>query len=193
MVFLAVPRTASTAITASIEAAFPASETLGQHRMPLPERCRSGEYFIFAGARNPYSRVVSHYQYRHRCYPLGVGLWTFREYVHNLVRNRLNWWNMNQDPPAVNWVAGTGCTHHVRFEHLQNDWADLPPWQETGFVPKLKMRNANPGTYNWRLFYTKDLAQMIYRHQLADFEHFGYDRDSWQHEYARQRAINRAA
>lgn len=186
LIFLAVPRTASTAITRSIEKAFPDCEKFGQHRMQIPGHYPQDRYFVFAGARNPYARVVSHYLHRFRTHPLSVGLWTFTEYVQNMVRNRLRWWGLSGDPPAVKWVQGTGCTHFIRYEQLEADWAALPAWQDLDTVPRLMKANANPEKYDWRHFYTQDLARKVYDHQRADFDFFGYEKDEWRPAFARQ-------
>ena len=180
LIFLAVPRTASRAITQAIETAFPDCEKRGHHTMTVPEQYRTEVYFKFSSVRNPYSRTVSHYLYRHRNHLNSVGFWTFHEYVHNLVRNRLPWWQLNNDPPAVKWLRGTGCKQLIRFEYLAQDWAALPVWQQTGFTPELKPLNRNPsGAANWRLFYTQELADKVYYHQQADFDQFGYAKNSW--------------
>jgi len=109
-----------------------------------------------------------------------VGHWTVKEDADNLVKERLNWWGLAGDPPAVKWVKGTARVHFIRYEHLQSDWAELPPWKEAGFVPELVKRNVNPGSYDWRRYYTEELADKVYHHQKADFDHFDYDRESWQ-------------
>ena len=179
LVYLAVPRTASTAITATLKQAFPDCVVLAQHRTDVPERYRRGDYFIFASVRNPYQRMVSHYLHRRCVHPASVGHWTFAEYVRNLSRQRMPWWGLANDPSADAWLQRSGCRRVIHYERLQEEWAALPVWREAKVVPPLLRNNAATEPYDWRLFYTDALARQVYLFHRPDFEVYGYARDSW--------------
>lgn len=180
LIYLAVPRTASTSISRAILDAFPDSLKLGHHRMRIPTEYKQQDYFIFAGVRNPYARMVSHYLHRHRLYARSVGHWTFYEYVDHLVNDRLYLFGLNDDPPAAKWLEHTNYSSVLRFESLSQDWSALPPWESAGFIPLLHKRNANLiPSRNWQYMYTQEIADAVLNHQEADFQQFDYHPDSW--------------
>ena len=180
LIYLAVPRTASRTITHALFMGLPGCVKYGHHRMHIPEEYSQSDYFIFASVRNPYERMVSHYLHRNRHHVKSVGHWTFCEYIEQLSRNRLHWWGLAADPPAVSWLESTGCSHVMRFESLTSDWAALPVWKNVHKIPKLRKRNSSSrAERDWRHFYTRELAHVVFEHQRADFEIYGYDPDSW--------------
>ncbi|NOZ06604.1 MAG: glycosyltransferase [Chloroflexi bacterium] len=63
----------------------------------------------------------------------------------------------------------------LRFENLPDEFYRLP--FVDGSVPFEKI-NANL-PYDWRSFYTQEIADMVYAWARKDFELYGYDRDSW--------------
>nr|WP_219722778.1 sulfotransferase family 2 domain-containing protein [Halioglobus japonicus] len=184
-VYLAVPRTASTAISHSLQRAFPGSVNMGQHRMNIPVECTKGDYTIIAGVRNPYQRMASHYLHRRDSHPRSVWHWTFHEYIAQLEKHCLHWWGLADDPPACSWLRDIEVSHLLRYESLEQQWNELSLWQRVGFIPRLLHRNANSANRNsWHALYTRELADRVFHLQREDFEQHGYHQDSWRRNYA---------
>ncbi len=182
-VFLGVPRTGSTAMHAALKQLSGKSwKYYGKHLMAIPEECMS--YFTFACVRNPYSRELSHYLYRHTTkgnalFPW-VKNWTFQKYIR---------WSTNPagsleryaDMPQSTHLAGKRMDRVLRFECLPQAFNTLP------FVPKgfaLQRQNARLSRQRvpWQTHYTEESAALVHGWAAKDFTSYGYDKDSWRHE-----------
>jgi hypothetical protein len=175
-VFIAVPRTASVAMSNALMG-LPGSITVpgDRHRNAVPPECRG--YYTFACVRNPYAREWSHYCYLQRNRPPSqlkaiVKRLGFARYVcEHAGGGFLEWF----DPPQSRFLEGLRLDAVLRFEELPGCFGQLP------FVPEghLLRRENGASRGDWRSRYGQEVAELVYRWAEADFTRYGYDRRSW--------------
>lgn len=176
MVFLAIPRTGSFSITQTMTEHCQDLVKFGHHRMDVPRQYLFQGFYVWAVARNPYARMLSHYRHRARCHPRKVGPMTFRQFVERTSAETWSELNMMNDPPAVRWPLPkiAPVVNWFRYECLEEEWKRLPFWR--GEAPPL--HHINQSISNWG-FYDQELADKVFRYYGPDFDRFGYDRESW--------------
>lgn len=143
-----------------------------------PERW--AKKFTFAFVRNPWDKVVSHYQYRIETNQteMGDGSLGFKEWVTLAYGER--------DPryyngprwfmPQVDWISdadGTRLVNFVgRFERLEADFDYVREQIGTGSpLPHMKASSRGP----YQDYYDDETREIIRRSFAPDLEAFGYD------------------
>jgi len=176
-ILLEIPRTASRSLRFTlVPIAGPSYQEMKRHYMVIPKDC--AHYYTFVCVRNPYSREVSHYLYRltnkkNNMFQY-VSEWSFEEYVK---------WATNPVAPPVEThdkpqnvhLAGKRIDRLLYIENLLEGFYQLP-FVDPGI--RLQKVGINP-RYDWRSFYTQEIADMVYDWSKSDFELYGYDPDSW--------------
>lgn len=168
----------------------------GLHRMTIP--VRAADYFTFCFARNPYARLYSHYcccwgqrrpWWQQRWWAGRVTTIDYADYLRKLQQTALGGSCGAKYQPTVRGYTGPARLDAVlRYEDLPAAWLSLAthiPGIERIELPRKGCCLAT----NWRSVYTPELAEMVYDIARADFDEFGYDRDSWQVPVATERAI----
>jgi hypothetical protein len=149
--------------------------------MNVPERARG--YFAFCCVRNPYARLYSHYcccwGKRHRFWAGRVKVRSFGEYLETLSKGRLGGSCGSKYQLTVRGYTGENRIDTVvRYEDLPdslNSLTDRVPGLEHLTLPRRGCHLSG----DWREIYTADLAELVYDLARADFDEFGYQRDSW--------------
>ena len=174
-IYIAVSKTASRSIHTFLEDAFGAIDTKkGQHThhdsSVLPG------YFVFASARNPYSRMVSlwaHIQKKTK------GAWTkhemyglpFDEFTKRAHEKGREWHQLQVDGCNFSTVHQV-----VRFETLLEDMKALPFMKE-GDLSKFPFVGKGPHD-EWRGYYKDDgIIRNVYEWAKTDFDTLGYSDD----------------
>jgi len=178
-VFLGIPRTGTTSMYVALRSvAGPGAIYTGKHDMKIPQQYR--KFFTIAFTRNPYSREVSHYLYRHTkpanaLYPW-VKDWGFAKYIR---------WSTSREIPPHDFHDKPVSTHlHsvrvdmlLRFEDLPDAFYKIPIVKKTGV--SLPNRNACLKSKPWQPFYTAAIARRVAEWAAQDFKLYGYGLRSW--------------
>lgn len=74
----------------------------------------------------------------------------------------------------------------LRVENLLEDYSKIPFIRNSEFFKTGKLNeilnlkhNKTLYNYNWKDFYDKDVADLVYYNNIVFFDSFGYDRNSW--------------
>jgi len=173
-VYLGIPRTANRATHFALLQLPGAIQHSHLHEMEIPDQCKS--YFTFCCVRNPYQRFLSWYRWRSIPHPWGqtVKDWTFAEYVERVGNRELG-------PMTVRGFTQNNRLDHVyRFEDLP---LSLQSIDRIRGIESVKLEVCGQKlSRHWQQFFDQRLADRVYRICQADFEEFGYDRDSWRME-----------
>lgn len=144
-------------------------------------------YFSFVFVRNPFERVVSTYK---NMYKKQKRQWsTFKTYLFGYFKKDKGFaYFVKKGPVHISdkWADTHLISQHIlvygkdgkpyvdfigRFENLSVEWKKL---QDKIDLPELPFRNQTEKD-DWRDYYTKELAQLVYTRYQRDFEVFGYD------------------
>lgn len=144
-------------------------------------------YFSFAFVRNPFERVVSTYK---NMYNRPQYEWTtFKTYFFGYFEKDKGFdYFVKKGPVRISdkWADTHLISQHLlvyddngksfvdfigRFENLTSDWQIV---SDKVNLPELPQRNQTEQD-DWRAYYTKELAQMVYERYRKDFEMFGYE------------------
>jgi hypothetical protein len=151
--------------------------------MTIPAKAR--DYFTFCCVRNPYQRLYSHYcccwGKRRRSWAGRVRVKSFAEYLDVLAAGALGGSCGSKYRATVRGFTGDNRLDAVlRYENLPNEFAALA--NQTGIaafagltLPRRGCRLAG----DWATQYDERLASRVYEIARADFDEFGYDRESW--------------
>lgn len=144
-------------------------------------------YFSFAFVRNPFERVVSTYK---DMYQKPDRHWTtFKTYFFGYFKKDKGFdYFVRKGPLRISdkWADTHLISQHIlvyckneqpyvdfigRFENLSEDWKLL---QGKVDLPELPIRNQTKAS-DWRDYYTKELAHLVYKRYQKDIETFGYE------------------
>ncbi|RIK81726.1 MAG: hypothetical protein DCC68_07835 [Planctomycetota bacterium] len=184
LVFLGIPRTASRAMHAALKKLPGARQPWGGlHRMTVPANAR--DYFTFCCARNPYPRLYSHYcccwGKRRRWWAGRVRVTSFAEYLEALAAGTLGGSCGSKYRATVRGFTGDNRLDAVvRYEDLPQGLIALA--QRAGIAELANLSLPRRGcclASDWVRQYDQQLADRVYEIARADFEEFGYDRESW--------------
>lgn len=181
-VYIATPRTGSTSLYQALKQAAGA-ECLpyGQAPSPCYERDVNGfhdpfvvpelkEFFVFASFRNPYSRIVSHYQFAiadsgHRLHGLAAS-GDFPHYVQVAIAGGL----------LATQMRFIGDTRLDAKVYQEGDLADqinlLPPFLSLRLV--VDRTNVSNGAWPWYAHYDEATIQRVAQWAEEDFRLLGY-------------------
>jgi hypothetical protein len=153
----------------------------GLHRMNIPQPAR--EFFTFCCVRNPYQRLYSHYcccwGKRHRFWAGRVRVRSFREYLETLAVGGLGGSCGSKYRLTVRGYTGENRLDAVvRYEDLPSSLAALA--RHVAGIDALALpRRGCFLSGDWRQAYSDELADLVYELARADFDEFGYRRESW--------------
>ena len=179
-IYLAVPKTASTALYTALEpfgarivpyrpAPHPGYERdfTGFHESAVPPELQG--YFTFATVRNPFARAVSAYVYAktyptHRLYGLAIAL-TFDEFLLVTMRKRL--------ATQCEFIADTRLDAIIRCEDDIGSQLSAMPFSG-GQLIAVDRLNASRYHRPWKEYYTPESVAMVREWAAEDFVRFGY-------------------
>jgi hypothetical protein len=195
LIFFEVPRTSSNSITQALTALDPTSPTVirraetkslvDYHLFHIPDS-KSESYNLIAAHRNPYERLWSHWKFRN-------------QYGNPTIFKSISWETYVKwacDPKLVPEIQGAmfdipitemfDCDRvnfWINFESLNESWSDLSEFLQVDLPPlQHKQRSLNLGGF--RDAYDESLAQLVAERFTADFERFGYSKQSWKQTLA---------
>ena len=198
LVYLEMPKVASSSILFTI------SQYYGVKLNPLRIRQENlwhiqrgklkknqANYYKFTFIRNPFDRLVSsyrdkiinqdkkkipyHYNAPHFSIPENASFADFVKIIVDIPDSMADRHFKSQyatlydkNRLLVDWIG--------RFEHLGSDWAELA--EKYNFKPDLFHQNSSHNVENihqdYRLYYTKELAHMVYKRYQKDVDLLGY-------------------
>lgn len=133
------------------------------------------EYSLVVTVRNPYSRFFSDFRHNRMDIPTEEQFRTYLEYEVYKKKNQNCYGFLEREPD-----------YPVRLENLFEDYSSIPFLKNSELYTSGKLLemcgkkvNQNKKPLNWRDFYTKNLADMVYYSCQNYFEIFGYEKDSW--------------
>jgi glycosyltransferase involved in cell wall biosynthesis len=193
LLFLEVPRTGSHSVTEALVKLDPFAPTQMDrvakgpmhqyHMFQIPEAV-DDSYTIVATHRNPYSRIWSHWKYRH-------------ERGNPKIFTRIDW------PSYARWACSlpisekiTGAINEtpitrmpntdkvdfwLRYENLAESWQALG--DQMGIcLPRLRHINQSTRSNSWSTDFNEQTAKMLADYYTEDFAAFDYAKDSWKSE-----------
>lgn len=136
------------------------------------------EYKLLASVRNPYSRMVSSYKMNN---VKNFSKDKFRDYLEDVFYGR-----RDNELECISLIKRKP-DYFVRMEHMFEDYSKIPFIIKSDFYKSGKLKeftevkvNPNPEKYtDWREFYSKESADIVYYNMVRYFETFGYDKNSW--------------
>lgn len=190
LVFLEVPRTASRSVSEALARLDPDAPTsrarrqngaaVDYHRFQV-DAVYLDDYCVVAAHRNPYHRLWSHWKHR-------------RNHGNPEIFKTIAWpryveWACN--PSAVPGIQGANhempiaemfdcrsIDFWLSYEELERSWRELA--MQYGLpLPELGSINRSETKYSFNDAYDGELAKLVETRFAADFELFGYSRDSW--------------
>ncbi len=193
LLFLEVPRTASNSVTDALVKLDPFSPTQRErlrkgpmydyHAFRIPAEV-DDTYTVVATSRNPYTRIWSHWKYRHvngnPAVFTGMDCPTYLSWACGLDVDVEIAGAMRELPIAE--MTGTDRVDHwLRYESLEESWAELAERTRIR-LPRLRHLNRSTGVGDWSRAYDEERATMLADRYAKDFERFGYDPESWRPE-----------
>jgi hypothetical protein len=177
LLFLHIPKTAGTSITAWLDLNFKRihiSSTADHPHLSLStlKEATTKSFISFTVIRNPWDRAVSAYFY----FKSRLGDVTFDEFVSNITdfSNRIpdNMLLRNQ----TEWIDSY-IDHILKFENLENDFSVIQNYiNNHDFLPRENIRNQSNALENlpYQKYYTNTTRKMIEDIYKRDILKFGY-------------------
>jgi hypothetical protein len=191
ILFFEVPRTASRSITGALTRLDPRSPTavvravkrnmFGYHEYDADAVRKYSNYRLIAVHRNPYDRILSHYNYRHtHGNPDILKTLEFSDYVGWVCNpaSRLDIKETLIDMPITEMLPVECVDYWLDFEKLNEGWQSLGETLQIPLPPLIK-RNASLQCVEPGNAYDSSLSLKIYKRFRSDFEQFGYSPGSW--------------
>ena len=133
-------------------------------------------YDLISTTRNPYSRVVSMFEYFRPKDREGKKFETFQEYVYEYKKM-----------PIKPYFDKRVPDYFIRQENLYEDYIKIPFIRDSklntcGILEELcsrKMNEGPPKFKTYKEYYNQELADIIYLNYKEYFDHINYDKDSW--------------
>ena len=138
--------------------------------------------FTFSIVRNPYSKVVSHYNYRVKTNqtnmntePMDINEWIKRSYGD---KEPQYYDNPLMFAPCYEWLSINGdlvVGKIIKLEELNAHWEQLCLDLGVAYTPPLVKNKTNMGSASGALeILNNESIKIIDNHFQKDFEHFGY-------------------
>ncbi len=189
-VFLEVPRTGSRAVTNALTELDQAAPTavarrkfgssFEYHDFRVPAELAEA-FFVFAAHRNPYSRLWSFWNHRHRSgNPAIFKRVSWERYVDWVCEPSSvpEIQGANRDRPISEMFDCEAVDFWLCFETLDRSWTELGERLNLE-LPPLQRRNASRQSGSFRSAFDAALADRVADRFSADFDRFHYERDSW--------------
>ena len=139
-----------------------------------------GSYYVFTVVRNPYARLASAFNRASQRYAGQQGFGSFEEFVNTQLilpeYNRISKFQGHLETQTSYLKNESGnfdsITKIFKFETLEecyNKILDIYPG-----VPKLHS-NASPEDYDYKTYYTDDIANTVFNFYKDDFVNFDYN------------------
>jgi len=133
-------------------------------------------YDLISTTRNPYSRVVSMFEYFRPQDKEGKKFETFEEFVYQYKKL-----------PVKPYFTQRVPDYFIRQENLYEDYIKIPFVRDSklntcGILEELcgrKMNESSPKLKTYKEYYNQELADIIYLNYKEYFDHLNYDKDSW--------------
>lgn len=136
-------------------------------------------YYVFSVVRNPYSRIVSAFNRALQRYAGQSGFDSFENFVETQLvlpeYQRISKFQGHLETQTSYLKNNDGNLDSIKkifkFENLEECYAKI-----TEIYPNVPFlhANASPEEYNYKTFYTDDLANKVYAFYKDDFDNFGY-------------------
>ena len=132
-------------------------------------------YQFICTTRNPYARLLSFYgdmpYFNRSDFEKSLELHLFANHLHTEIIEIFN----KRKPDII-----------IKFESLYEDLMKIPFIRNSSYIKSEKFTqlfNSKPHyrgfDYDWKDYYDKDLADLVYYNSLPLFDVFGYEKDSW--------------
>ena len=193
IVYLEVPRTGSRSVTVALTAFDPESPTAlarsesgtayQYHDFRVPSELLR-DYCVIAAHRNPYSRLWSYWNHRHKSgNPDVLKTISWRRYVDwACVPDSVpELKGANRDLPISEMFDCDKVDFWLCFETFQKSWDELAEHLEVK-LPELKQTNSSNSVEGLQQAYDEALAERVYQRFRKDFVRFGYAADSWKRQ-----------
>lgn len=196
LIYIELPKVACTSIKATIGQDYGITMTEDKHLGDsplwhkeigkLPPHLKG--FFKFSFVRDPFSRLVSCYMekvvnkrqtgeaFRASAFQTLPTSINFEEFVRRTTKIPDRWANhhfksqysilFQRGQPLLDWVG--------RFESLQDDWERLASRFDLNRELESHLVTRGSLYEDHRSFYTKELAELVYKRYRRDFEAFGY-------------------
>jgi len=132
------------------------------------------EYFKFVFVRNPYSRVVSEYFWRHRMKTDKINPVHFSKWLRSFYKEL----DMDHKLPQVDYIYLDGkiqVDFVGRVENMNDDFSKILKHIGMNESISLPKDNVTKKTIDKKLLLTKENKEFIYSIYKKDFEQFNYD------------------
>lgn len=190
LVFLEVPRTASRSVSDALARLDPEAPTararrrngaaVDYHKVQV-DAVYLDNYCVVASHRNPYHRLWSHWKHRHKngnpeifkaiAWPRYVE-WACCPSAVPEIRGA------NHEMPITEMFDCRSVDFWLSYEELSRSWRELAT--QYGLpLPELSSTNQSEATPSFNDAYDDELAELVGARFAADFELFGYSRESW--------------
>ncbi len=189
-VYLEVPRTGSRAVTSALTELDPTAPhavarrqfgmSFEYHDFRIPAEIVE-LFHVFAAHRNPYGRLWSFWNHRHRSGnpPIFKSV-SWERYVDWVCQpdSVPEIRGATIDIPISEMFDCDAVDSWLCFETLDRSWAELGERLNLA-LPSLQRRNASRQTMGFQSAFNAAKAQRVATRFSADFDRFGYERDSW--------------
>jgi hypothetical protein len=168
--FIAIPRTASTAMVHKFLPQF-GGQPIGHHHARKVPKGHEHK-FTFTVVRNPYDRMLSIWHHlRVNDQQFGIAGMTFPQWMEFMDKH-WGWGGWNQ----TRFLEGLRVDAELRYERLADDVEDKLPFNRRLARPWPKQRVNAALRKPWRKEITPEYINIINWHSEPDFEEFGYTR-----------------
>lgn len=177
LIFIRVPRTASTSI-GNVSFIGNGSHTTADDIRRIMYRNIIGltyaEMFKFGFVRNPWDRLVSMCFYKKNYGAHAVDKESFNEYVESMERNNLKYWRFPQWRYLCYKSGEISVDFVGRYENLQEDWEKV--CQKLGMYEDLQYLNVGKHL-PYKEYYTDESIEKVSELYKEDIEIFNYKFD----------------
>tara|TARA_A100000164_G_scaffold58943_1_gene47513 strand:+ start:1321 stop:2049 length:729 start_codon:yes stop_codon:yes gene_type:complete len=137
--------------------------------------------FVFAVARNPYTREVSRFKFvrnnkKHRCNKLFSNFKDFNDFVDFRYEKYKQGENITQKSFLIDNKGNQIIDQYIKLENINKEFEEMI--QKLGLPNNIELPHINKtrGKTNWSDYYSKESLKKIREVCSEDFEFFNYDK-----------------